>query len=145
MRGEKNEKVFAKNSLSSCWHIGYSYIPAVHNGVKSIWIDFVCRPELSVRFIAAAGRARRKCARCVFFKPRWGQTHTHQYISLSSLPRSLPSALKRLPTCPPTRFAATRCCFAQPTTTTTSSKAAAAASPYQHASARQMIHPLRVL
>lgn len=96
-----------KKSWSSCWLIGYIYLPSVHNMVHSIRIDFVCSPELSVGFIAAAGRAHWKCGRFLSHaevKPALTNT-----ASLSLYPPLPPSALQRLPTFPPTRFAATRC------------------------------------
>lgn len=76
--------------------------------VQSIRIDFVCRPELFICFIAAAGRAHWKRG-CSF-------THTEVIPYLQErliFPLFLlpPSTLKRLPTCPLTGFAATRCCF----------------------------------
>lgn len=55
---------------------------------KSIRIDFVCRPELFLRFRAAAF------------------THTEVTLKTTSCFPSLP----QLPTCRPTRLTATRCC-----------------------------------
>lgn len=128
MRDVKNENG-AENSRSSCCLAGYSPIPSVHNMVQSIRIDFVCCPELSQSFMAAT---QWKCG-CSFarteVKPRLSQS-----ISLSSLSSWTPSHMSSHKV-----FAATRCC------STTPPPKAAAASPYQHASARQMIHPLHVL
>ncbi len=77
--------------------------------VKSIGIDFACRPKLFLRFIAAAGKAQWKCRRCFTHTEVKPTLTSTSHFPLFSLP---PSALKRLPTCPPTRFAATRCCSA---------------------------------
>ncbi len=110
MKKEQNEKG-AKNSWSSCWLNGYSYIPSAHNMVESIRIDFACRLKLFLHLIAAAGNAQWKC-RCCFTHTEVKPTLTStSHFPLFSLP---PSALKHLPTCPPTRFAATRCCSTNP-------------------------------
>lgn len=99
-RGEEREKKVEVNVNSLVINI----CPQCPNMAQSVRIDSVCHPEPSLHFTAAAaGRAYGK-------RGHWGQTHTHQHISLS-FPLT-PSALKCLPTCPPTRFAATRCCSA---------------------------------
>lgn len=75
--------------------------------LQSIGIDFICSPELSLGFITAAGRAHWKCERCFTHTEVKPTLTSTSHFPLFSLP---PSALKRLPICPPTRFAATRCC-----------------------------------
>lgn len=90
---------------------GYSCIPSAQNTVQSIRIDLGCCSELFLCFIAAAGSACWKCG--CSFSPHWGHptlTRTFHF----PLRLLLPSALKRLPACPPTRFAATRCCSTTP-------------------------------
>lgn len=84
----------------------------------------------SLRVFTAA--TQWKCG-CSFARTEVKPRLSHS-ISLSSLSSRTPSHMSSHKV-----FATTRCC------STTPPPKAAAASPYQHASARQMIHPLHVL
>ena len=80
-----DEEEKEKNGGSLRRIIVYSHVLPVHCTVQSIRIDFVCCPESSLCFIATAGELIGKRG------PHWGQTNTHQYISLSALVPSLAS------------------------------------------------------
>lgn len=100
---------------------------ALYSQCESIWFCL----QLCQHFAAAAGQKSER-----HFPPTSRSTHS-------------PAHLTSAPPRPDTRFAASRCSSLLPGTTSTTkaaaAAAAAAASLYQHTSARQMIHPLRVL
>lgn len=113
----------------------------VHSVVQSIRIDFVCL-QLCRHFAAAAGQKSER-----HFPPTSRSTHSPAHLT-SAPPR--PPFFLLPPPGADTRFAASRCSSLLAGTTSTTkaaaaAAAAAAASLYQHTSARQMIHPLRVL